>query len=215
MSDNPDGPYASDKERLLSPSVLRNDESVIMDAESIKAEYVQKRRQVFYPIQGKNKKTKALTAQGAITKDFDKQIIYCPLCQGFGRTQRMYPYQLKLLIDRNPAAYAELVGGLPLPDETIFLHCSNCNLRLIPEVDEVEKLDARTEDEYEITSIADTRANRLQKPVLAGQSTRYNRARKNKQEIVAKRKREAMRRVDEHGKETTPQDSTSQGGQRG
>lgn len=141
------------------------------------------------------KKTKALTTDAAKLRDFNKVIIYCPTCQGYGGTRRMMPYKLEVLLD-NPEAYTELVGGLPFEDDTIFLHCNYCDLRLLPSIDEVEKLDARAEDEYEITSLADV-TKRTQKPVIAGQSHRYNKLRDKQQEILQRRRRLAEEQLKE------------------
>jgi hypothetical protein len=209
------GPFVSEKERLFS-GLRQTETAEILDAESIKQQFINQRHSVFHPTTN-TKKTKALTTQASVFKDFDKIIIYCPTCQGFGRTSRMWPYQLKTLLPNAPNTYAELVGGLAFDDDTIFLHCKYCNLKLIPEVDEVEKLDARTEDEYVIESLADTRI-KTSKPVIAAQKGRYNKALKEHDEVYKKRKRDAMgklaRPLDKEKKETTPQDSSNMvGGQ--
>lgn len=172
----------------------------ILDAETIKAKYAEQRIQVLKADgntaqisvpssqqKKSKKKTKALTTDSAKLRDYNKIVIYCPTCQGTGTTRRMLPYKLGELLS-NPDAYTELVGGLPFEDDTIFLHCSYCDLRLIPSIDEAEKLDARTEDEYEISSLADiTKKNKP--PVIAGQSNRYNKAKKQKEEIYQRRKK--------------------------
>lgn len=206
------GPFVSEKERLFS-GLRQTETTEILDAESIKQHYINQRHSIFHPPSDTSKKkTKALTTQASAFKDFDKIIIYCPTCQGFGRTSRMWPYQLKTLLPNAPNTYAELVGGLAFDDDTIFLHCKYCNLKLIPEVDEVEKLDARTEDEYVIESLADTRV-KTQKPVIAAQKGRYNKALKEHDEVYKKRKRDAMGKLakplDSQQETKEPQDSTS------
>lgn len=198
-----DSPYQSERERYFAHQKQTGQESYeIIDAESIKSRLLQQRAtvlrldgntsQVSLYKQG-TKKTKALTTDFAKYHDFLKIIIYCPTCQSFGTTRRMWPFPLKTLQDF-PETYAELVGGLAFPDDTIFLHCSYCNLKLLPSVDDVEKLDARTEDEYEIESLADISKTRS-KPILAGQSTRYNKKRDEKADIISKRKRLAMEKL--------------------
>ena len=196
---NPNDP----KRQLNTNNITSLDQEVeIIDANTLKERLSEQRTKVLKSdgntaqvlmYKQATHKTKALTSDGYIKKDWDKIIVYCPLCQGFGATQRMQSYTLGALLV-NPAAYTELVGGLPFEDDTIFLHCVRCNLRLLPSVDEVEKLDARTEDEYEITSLADVKRIN-QKPVIAGQSGRYNKLHNKKEEQLERRKKIAQEQL--------------------
>lgn len=182
---------------------MREEEIEIIDANTLK-ERLTEQRNAAMKVDGNTslivskekstvRKTKALTSQTASFKDYNRIIIYCPTCQGFGRTSRMMPNPLSVL-HVNPTAYAELVGGLPVDDESLFLHCSYCNLRLLPHIDDVDKLDARTEDEYEITSLADITKKGL-KPIIAGQTSRFNKAKTKKEEELARRKRIAQEQL--------------------
>lgn len=193
-----DSPYEAYRlpMRGVRHTIGKHESIEIFDAETIKARLAEQHAQVLKAdgntaqllLHNKaSKKTKALTTDSAKLRDFNKIVIYCPTCHGTGTTRRMLPYKLEVLLD-NPDAYTELVGGLPFEDDTIFLHCGYCNLRLIPSVDEVEKLDARTEDEYEISSLADI-SKKTKPPVIAGQSNRYNKAKSKKDEIYQRRKK--------------------------
>lgn len=207
MGDNVESPYGPDYRTNQSfARAFHNaakEEIEVIDANTLKERYNQQRAQVIKADgntaqiilhkQG-TKKTKALTTQRAAQlKDFERVIIYCPGCTSYGGNQRMMPHLLRTLLE-NPEAYAELVGGLAFEDDTIYLHCTRCNLKLLPTVDEVEKLDVREEDEYEISSLADI-TKKSQKPVLAGQSTRYNKAKSKREEIYNRRKRQAQEQL--------------------
>jgi len=177
----------------------------IVDANTLKDRYNEQRAQVMKADgntasvllhKQATRKTKALTTDKALYKDFNRIVIYCPGCQSFGSPNRMMPYPLNTLLT-NPDAYAELVGGLAFDeDTTVYLHCSRCNLKLLPSIDEVEKLDIREEDEYEISSLADITKKSV-KPVITGQSTRYNRAKAKREELYNRRKRQAEEQLKE------------------
>jgi len=207
MGNNTDSPYGpwEDFDSRFKGGVHRKtgEESYeVIDANTLKAKYNEQRAQVVKADgntaqlllhKQATKKTKALTTDKALYKDFDKIIIYCPGCTSYGGNHRMMPHKLETLLS-NPNAYAELVGGLSLDDSAVFLHCTRCNLMLLPSVDEVEKLDVREEDEYEISSLADV-TKRTQKPVIAGQSNRYNKAKTKREEIYNRRKRQAQEQL--------------------
>lgn len=207
-----DSPYPDEGfDQRFSGGVGRHlklgEESVIefIDANTLKARYNEQRAQVMKADgntaqlllhKQATKKTKALTTDKALYKDFNRIVIYCPGCQSYGNPNRMMPHPLNTLLT-NPDAYAELVGGLAFDeDTTVYLHCSRCNLKLLPSVDEVEKLDIREEDEYEISSLADITKNSV-KPVITGQSTRYNRAKAKREELYNRRKCQAQEQLKE------------------
>lgn len=197
MERETDSPYKGSHDMGRHLNIASLDQEIeIIDAESLKRRLTEQRTSVMKAdgntaqvlmYKSGTHKTKALTSQTASSRDFNKIIVYCPMCQSFGNTQRMMPHKLEVLLS-NPEAYTKLVGGLAFEDDTIFLHCSRCDLRLLPSVDEVEKLDARTEEEYEITSLADV--NRMnQKPIITGQSGRYNKLKSKKEQDLERRKR--------------------------
>lgn len=193
-------------------------EHEILDAESIKRRIERSRKSIvqsggvdsFAPV---SKETKALTTVRSRSKSYyDKRIIYCPGCVVQSPTHRMKAYEVSVLINSdNPGshiAYEELVGGLPVPDDAVFFHCSRCNFKMLAEVDSALKMDAVTPAEYIIESVNDPSKLGNKKPVMVGASKRYNRHRDKKRKELEKNIQQAKEvlaaRKDSQPKEALP-----------
>ena len=175
----------------------------IIDPESIKRRLERQRNSIknhgvagFAPI-SKHNETKALaTIKSHGIEYYRKTIVYCPGCSIQAPASRMDPYELSYLINNGAlAAYEELVGGLPVPDDAVFFHCKRCNYKMLAEIDEVRKMDAVTPEEYVIESVNDpNRKNK--KPILTGQTKRFNRYQDRKKKEVEKRIQQAKEALD-------------------
>ena len=208
MTGDTKGPYKSEKEKLFGYVSHIDEDGIVevIDPETRKRR-IEQQRLTTLKLNGaysgeinaelkpltKDKKTKALTTSAAKQKDFDKVIVYCPICSGFAKTNRMYPHELKEL-QHAPELYAIVTGGLPFEEDAVFLHCSACNLRLMPQVDEVEKLDALAPEEYIIESIVSPSLTG-QVPIMAASKDRYNKNIKDKDDLYKKRRRQAMEKL--------------------
>ena len=206
---NNNGPYRNLREQYFASFKQAegsgdNNELLSLDANSLQKKYEELRQRVasrdgIYSNvlggakEGRKKKTKALSLISAPTlKEYEKKVIYCPLCgPSMGK---MTAHTLKELLDAGAqAAYMDTVGGLPFADDTVFMHCASCNTRLIPQVDQVDKLDQYDEEtEYKMTSLNSPYGASQKIPVMAAQKNRYNRKLGSQDKQVQARRRKAL-----------------------